>query len=493
MATSYYDIAVLGTDLPGLVYGALAAKAGYRILILGQDSLQSTYIQDGQTYYRHMPLVYGLRSSEIIRNVFRDLGLYQEMRNRPEVLNPGFQIISGSTWFSYYQEARLREAEFSREFGERAKDIQGFLGDNARLGEQASQVMSFLPPLPVSGFIGKYLLNRQIDRSLEWLRLHAPLQYPDHPQFFSGVGGMLYLMGNARPKPVNPLASRRLLTHALAGFIRFPGSIDGFKQLFTGRFTHRGGEFRPQTSAGELVLRRNTFTELKLARTQETVTFRLLVCNTSARRFLQLIPPELASRRTEELSVQLQPQWVRYVVNISLESRQISEALAENLIHVGSVNRELRNENLLWVHKLPGDAAPGQKTSLAVFCHVPAAELPTSEEGFGALNLRILDSLQKSMPFLEPSRVTMSTPYLHRDRESGKLVMNPREVQEVYETALESMAGLSPLPLLTGLKNLLMLGEGSFGSLGIEGSFLAARMALDWTVRNLRQKRAKAR
>ncbi len=491
MSTSYYDIVVIGMDLSGLIFAAQAAKAGYRVLVLGQDGLPAMYNHEGLQQYRHMPLLYGFRSSELMRNSLRDLGLYQEMRNKPEPLNPSFQMNCGGMWFSGHGDPKMLQAEYQREFGPKAREIHQFVTDNSRLGDRVAGVIDALPMLPAEGFFARRALKKRLHQFPDFQALGAPIQFPEHLQFFSAIAGLLYLMAPVRPKPMNPLATRRLLHHAEAGFVRFPAYADGFKQLFLGRLQSRGGDMRPQSSVSELLLTGRKFTEARLARSEESISFRLLVCNSSPHRFFKLIPPELRSRRSEAFMSSLEPSWVRYVVNFNVDPRLVPEGLAENLVQVGSPHRELQAENLLWVHRMPQELSGPTNSVLSVFCHLPYREMPGTEQEFEALNGRILEELQRTMPFLTEERVRASTPYLARNRETGRLALDHREIQEVFGNTLPEMLDLSPVPLLGEQRNLLILGDCSFGALGLEGAFLAARLGLEWTTSNFRLKKLK--
>ena len=491
MSTSYYDIVVIGMDLSGLIYAAQAAKAGYRVLVLGQDGLPAMYNHEGLQQYRHMPLLYGFRSSELMRNSLRDLGLYQEMRNKPEPLNPSFQMNCGSMWFSGHGDPKMLQAEYQREFGSKAREIHQFVTDNSRLGDRVAGLLAALPMLPADGFFARRALRKRLAQFPDLTALQAPIQFPEHLQFFSAFGGLLYLMAPVRPKPMNPLATRRLIHHAESGFVRFPAYADGFKQLFVGRLQARGGDVRPQGAASELLVASRKFTEIRLGRSDETVSFRLLVCNSSPQRFFKLIPPECRTRRSEAFMSSLEAPWVRYVVNFNLDPRLVPEGLAENLVQVGSPHRELHSENLLWVHRMPQELSGPNNSVLSVFCHLPSRELPGTEAEFAALNSRILAELRRTMPFLEDQRVLATTPYLARNRDTGHLTLNHREIQEVFGSTLPEMLDLSPVPMLAEQRNLLILGDPSFGALGLEGSFLSARLGLEWTLANVRLKKMK--
>ena len=127
MSTSYYDIVVVGTDLAGLVFAAQAARAGYRTLVLGHEGRPGTYPIGDAIGLRELPLLYGFETSNLLRGIFRDLGLYHEMRNRPEREDPYFQAVTAKSWYSHPGDPNLLDRELAREFPGREREIRAFL------------------------------------------------------------------------------------------------------------------------------------------------------------------------------------------------------------------------------------------------------------------------------------------------------------------------------------------------------------------------------
>ena len=60
--SSHYSIAVIGMDLAGLAYGAMCAKRGYRVLVVGQGPSGSLYEHGGYTLCRRMDMQFGFGS-----------------------------------------------------------------------------------------------------------------------------------------------------------------------------------------------------------------------------------------------------------------------------------------------------------------------------------------------------------------------------------------------------------------------------------------------
>ena len=493
MSTSYYDIVVVGTDLAGLVFAAQAARAGFRTLVLGHEGRPGTYPIGEAKGLRELPLMYGFETSSLLRGVFRDLGLFHEMRNRPEKEDPFFQAVTAKTWYSHPADPSLLAAELGREFRGKEKEIKGFLKRIADDNRDSEGVLDGLPPLPPRGWGGRRRLRKVLREHDAEAQLGVRLPFPDDVDYYAITSGLAAMMAPMRPKPINPFTLSRMLHHAHGGLWSFPGGVDGFKQLFVGRFTSSGGTYRPQAAVSSILLKRRLATDIRLARGQERISFKLLVCNGSPRRFFDRIPPELQNKKIGALLATLEPAYARYVVNFVVDPELLPDAFGRHLLLITSARKDLVGTNLLWLVR--GEPEPGsdpsRRVTVSAFCHIPIDQLPGVEEGFQELNREILTAIHRVAPFLSPDRVEINTPYLARNRETGKLVLDPIEVREVYDTALEGTLDLSPVPFHTVYKNILILGDAAYGSLGLEGSLLAARHAMEWAGDHVKLKKVK--
>lgn len=492
MSTSYYDIVVIGTELPGLIYGALAARAGYRILVVGQDGISATYQMGDSKGLRLLPILYGFESSMLMRNVFRDLGLYQEMVNRPTREEPGFQAVSPGVWADFSGRDKLLRRTIELEFPKDNKDIQSFFEMVAVQGRAGEELLSKLPPLPPDGYFARRGLKKLLRELDPDNRMEQKLEFPDNLDFYTIMTGLASMMTNLRLRPANPYTMARLLHHAMSGFWSYPGGTDGFRELFVDRYTARGGVYKPQSSASGILVKGKTAQEVLLARGQEQVSFRAMICNCPVKSFFNLIAPESQHQDVSALLSTLEATHARYVVNMMIPDQLLPQALHRHLLVIGSNRRELQGENFLWLYRNPPERGKEDGPAvLSVFTHIPMEDLPTAEEEFEALNLRILSTLRGVIPFADPGSVTMNTPYLTRSRELGKMVLDPREIQPVYSKALEDTLELSPIPFITGYKNILILGDEIYSGLGLEGAFLAASQAIQWTTENIKLKKIK--
>ena len=72
--TNYYDVVVIGMELGPLAAGALLAKRGFRVLIVGQDAPKDHYECLGYTFNRR-PFMLNAFDSPATRRVLGELGI----------------------------------------------------------------------------------------------------------------------------------------------------------------------------------------------------------------------------------------------------------------------------------------------------------------------------------------------------------------------------------------------------------------------------------
>ena len=127
MPDAFFDIVVVGTNISGLAYGALCAKHGYTVLVVGQDARPSTYTTGSALMFRSNPFFHGFSSSSVLHGFFRDIGMLAEMRNRPEKIDPILQVITPGARFDLSARPEATVEEFRRVFPDAAAELEQFL------------------------------------------------------------------------------------------------------------------------------------------------------------------------------------------------------------------------------------------------------------------------------------------------------------------------------------------------------------------------------
>jgi hypothetical protein len=277
-----------------------------------------------------------------------------------------------------------------------------------------------------------------------------------------------------------------MLQHVTGGFFEFPQGVDGMKRLFTERVLSNGGAYWPERVASQVLMKKKAADSIVVQRPRRTVGFRLLIGNCGPRHFLSLVPQEQQDVRFHGNVKALKPAYYNYVVNFAVQPDVIPEQMARNMVISMLPKQEVGGPNTLWVYtQLPEDPEGDRPATLVASARLEASRLPLDRAGFDQLNQSILHTLEWVLPFLREKLVKTHTPYLTIDRETNEEKLDPTELQEIYDSPLDGSLDLAAIPVCTGYRNMLLLGDHAMGALGFEGSIISARQAFAWTVKNV--------
>ncbi|HOU53777.1 MAG TPA: hypothetical protein PLQ97_07595 [Myxococcota bacterium] len=484
MLRSSYDVVIIGTDLPGLVFGALAAKKGYRVLVLGHGGQDNIYDFRGFQFVRRPHLLFGVLDSNPIREVFRELALAPEMRNLPRPMNPICHVVLPDARVELTHMKGILEEEIQREFPGKVAVLRDFLSQAAEAEKDLEAFFRDLPPLP-PGTIREWWHGRAHRKVLEAVRRRfreqvAPLLAED-PRLRSLVAAPLTLMSGLDDPLEVPLPALRLVNHLFRGFHFVEWGLDSLKALFVDRVKANSGDVRPQDSVDMMLVRRGEIREVELRGRQETIGANLVVLAGDQGALLDLIPEEGQKKRYRQKVERLAPSHHLVTVNVGVDRDAIPEGMAQTAFVVGNPREPLEGPNLLCVQVDPAmqplDMVQRDQATIAISGRLPAGSFdgkPSSLAGFGR---DLLQRVQTLMPFLEEHTQVSAISSVGIHPRSGDTVVEPAGLVPFWSETHKRSLGLATWPLRTAYRNVLFLGEGAAGPLGFEGAFIAGLQA----------------
>ena len=400
MADAFFDIVIVGTDLPGLAFGALCAKEGYTVLVVGQDARPATYSVGNALMYRSLPLFYGFQSSLVMRSFFRDIGLIAEMRNRPQKLDPFLQVVTPGARFELSERSPSNLEELERAFGAAASELDRFLTSACREAKEMDEFLEGLPLIPVDGFFGRRRLKKYMSKHDVYFDAMQPMVFPSELRFASPVTSLLLSLSRLHGKPLSPFVIRRLLQHVMGGFYEFPQGVDGMKRLFTDRIIANGGAYWPERSTEQILLKGKKQVEsIVVHRPRRTVGLRLLVGNCPHRPLLALVPQEQQNAQFHGAMKAMTPVACNYILNLAVKPDLIPESMGRHMLLSMLPKQETGGPNVLRVFcRMPDVHETDTPATLVVSCRIPAREIPLEKEHFDRLNQQIIHSLEWVLP-----------------------------------------------------------------------------------------------
>ncbi len=503
MSTSFYDVVVIGTQLPGILLAALCAKRGYRVVVLGDGVHRRLPPQVAAFPVQQQPFwLEAIEPSPVARAVLDELSLSLEVRNRSVRAAPAWQVVLPHARIDVWSDRDKLRRELALEFGEAAAAAAaGCLDEGDQLAGAIAEFLATHPPLPPIG----WRQRRQFERLCAQHPVACGTPPPRNPLAALGAGDpiraallapvVLSTLANVDSPPrALPLARR--LSILRRGVSRFRGGIEGFYGLLVQKIRDHSSDWRPDVSPDGFLVRRGRIVEVLARRRQESIGCRMVVCNTVARRFFHLIAAEHQHEAYHAALHRRRPTHFRFVLSLGLHADGVPEMMADDVFVVGDPSRPLEDDNALWlqVHRPPGSqparlhagstrrqGAPGtERVALTVTARMRASATPPSVRVVEEMTHRVLVRLRETvLPFLDASLEVVWSPWTRTDPLSGRRQLDPYAVTPIYGDPLEHTLDAGILAVDTAYKNVLVCNESTFPGFGQEGAFLAAHRALD--------------
>jgi hypothetical protein len=470
MASNFFDVVVLGSDLAATVTGAILAHRGFRVLVAGSTVEEKYSI--GPYVLPRAPLAFIGTESPALKRLLGELNLVQLFRRRLEQNRPSFQLL--------LPEHRIDVGDdLARELGRELPDAQnGVDAVAARMAEVSSAIEAILAQdliLPPDGFWDRRDANRvaarlpEDDDDLEaGLAADHPLRVLDRlPAAFTT---------DMHPLPAVGLA--RLYDLHRRGTFRLDGGRQGLRALLLDRLKTHSGEVRPELKPEAIEVKRGKVTGVRFGGTMgESVGCSHVIAGLPAAEVAALLDGDKAPKRLQE-AAQLEPALYRYLLHLVAPLDALPDALGRCAFSIRDPGAPIEGGNALALHLADGY---GQHAVLSV----EALAKDPSSSGLAALRQQILEHVDAILPFVDRHLLLVHSPHdgVAPERDDGSHPAPP----PVPMDALWTMPGPRPLgvcglPHATGIKHLLFASRQVLPALGLEGElatgWAAARLVL---------------
>jgi phytoene dehydrogenase-like protein len=488
-----YDVCIVGSQLGGVVAGALLARRGFRVLHVAHDDPGFHYVDHGYVLPFGPAVVPSPRHLPSADAVLAELGLTTDFSRALAPSDPDVQLLLPRHRVDLPRDPALLRTELRREWPREAEALEAGFGTLGTLFDFAGFFLRAAPPLPPDGFGERRTVSKAL--KLASSAPGAPIEpvgearpfrsFDDHElvQSLRVVHRFLtYLDGDP-----SPLSLVRLLGGALRGTNRLAGGLGTLREMVRRRIAESRGELRggpgePAVATG-FELDRGRVAAVRLADSPDAHVARAFIAATDAERLVPLLPdgarqgkPAAALRR-----VRVRRQLLS--VNLVVKHAALPPALGENVLALRDAGGGDGLDNAVFLQVLPArrDARRGAGDKGAaveavaderVVCasaFVPADEGP---EALRAAAGRIREAVADAIPFFERHLVVESAPLL---ADPARAQLPP--THPLYASDLEERLGIAALPVRGPWKNLFFAGREVVPGLGIEGEFYAGIQA----------------
>lgn len=482
--SNHYDVVIVGTQPGPLLAGALLAKRGFRVLLLGQDDLGPTYEIGGRTLPR-APFTFLAVHSPVARRIFQELALNQLFRRRAATMDPAFQVALPKHRLDLPLDDAELDREIEREFPEVKRPVEDFHKNVLRISAELDRILDRDLVWPPESFFER----RELARASAHLAFGKDGEGPDplaefpetHP-FRLVVQAATRFAEGADPDFTTALRTARHYASWLRGAAMVDGGWHWIRQMLFDRIRTNSGEIRERERASQIVVKRNVASGVKLAGSGEIVGATFVVYGGDVAGLLRLLPDR---RPLEELFEKLgepQPRWYRYTLNVLVPAEAVPVGMARDVFCVRDARRPLVAENLLRVESAPADAAGNRLLTTEVL--LPRRAIEDSTDFLQQVRERVLGALGDLVPFLGRHVILVDSPHDGRDAQdhANKTTIAPAEpwlrgpatMPAVHGYPVMTAFGLCAMPVRTPVKKLLLGGLQVCPGLGDESAFVTA-------------------
>ena len=290
MDTNFYDVIVCGGETSGLIAGALLARRGFRVMLLGHEPASAAFETGGVTLSA-MPALLPPIDDPPAARVFKELDITAHVKRKTATSEVSFRLQLPGQRLDVTRDRALQERELGRAFGAAGGSVGGVierLGDAARLLDPIFASAITLPP---NGFWERREVGRV--RSLlpkSTTDLFAPLP-AEHP--FRAMASLPAVHGTAfGAHDIGPIGEARAFEMARRGHHAFEGGLASLQALLLARLEMFGADRRERLTPAEIVVRRGRVAGVRVRPRDETIGCHHLLWAGSAAALLAALSPE---------------------------------------------------------------------------------------------------------------------------------------------------------------------------------------------------------
>jgi len=488
-----YDVCIVGSQLGGVVAGALLARRGFRVLHVAHDDPGFHYLDHGYVLPLGPAVVPSPRHLPAAEAVLSELGLSTDLGRALAPSDPDLQLLLPRHRVDVSREPAALRAELTREWPREAEALEAGFEALSALFDSAGFFLRAGPPLPPAGFGERRAVGKAL--KLASSAPGAPREPVGEARPFRGLEEhelvrslvaahrfLTYLDG-----PPSPLSVVRLLGGALRGTNRLPGGLGTLRELVRRRIAESRGELRggpgePARAIG-FEIEHGRVAAVRLADSPDAHVARAFVAATDADRLVPLLPPEVAGSRQAAALGRVRACRQLLSVNLVVKHAALPPALGENVLALRDAAGGDALDNAVFLQVLParrdvkkGAAEKGPAPSAVEDERVVCASgfVPTGggPEALRAAVASIREAVADAIPFFERHLVAESAPLLSDPGRAGLPPVHP-----LYESDLGERLGIAALPVRGPWKNLFFAGRQVVPGLGVEGEFYAGIQA----------------
>ncbi|MDP8256594.1 MAG: hypothetical protein P9M14_12660 [Candidatus Alcyoniella australis] len=492
MLGKLFDAVVIGTEISGLIAGALLVKRGYNVLVVDVASDKVELHKEGYLLRRAKPFFFGFGQGHVFSDIFNELGIPFLEKKKFVLAEPAFQLILPQSRLDF---PPGREAQFQlleHNLGTDAKGLRTFFTEIDRYHDLVSTIFASDVVYPPASTSDRWKFNRATRPIAAALKENEKTSFDEFVSSFNLstvsqkiVRSILYYLSSLQCENVTLLRAAYLLGSTHRGLVTAEGGIALLESLLKERISSYRGKFHQADQIEEVVIRKGKLSAIRFPGEKDEVRCRHLLVSSNPKTFFPTLLPRAYRRQFRELCEWEQLIQTEFTLYVGIDDDVVPVGMHDNLILIHDPERELWAHNLLFLNLSPRENefyAPKGKRLLQATCRL------NFREDFGLndakqLSERIVEVLRGLIPFLDE----------HIDRifveESFKLYKRRLDVDLLARIEPIDTLGLGHLTNRTPQKEVLYAGRAVLPGMEMEGEAISAITAADIFSKSLMKKR----
>ena len=478
MDTNFYDVIVCGGEAGGLWAGALLARRGFRVMVLGHEPALAAFDAGGMTLSAAPVLLPPLDEAPMAR-VLKELDVTAAVKRKAAGAENGFRVALPGQKLDVRGDRATQERELGRAFGAAGGSVGTVIDRLADAARLLDPIFASAVTLPPNGFWERREIGRL--RSLlpkPTTDLFAPLPL-EHP--FRAMAAAPAIHGASMiAHDVGPITEARAFEVARRGQHTFEGGLAGLQALLFNRLETFGADRRDRMTPVEVVVKRGRVAGVRVRPRDETIGCHHLLWAGSAAGLAAALPPDaVPSHKRPQVT---RVTGYRYSITAVVEPDALPPDMPSRVLAIGDPSRALTEDNAVAITVGQPSPRDPRRVPLWVECSVPAHLVEAGSSYLRALRGRVAHVLRRALPRFAERMIILASPYDGLPAEqrgtpvpetTPPAAFTPRTPPALVNVPSPRPLDITGLPHATAVKHLYLVGRENLPGLGAEGELLS--------------------
>ena len=445
-----YDVIVVGTQLSGLLAGALLAKRGCAVLLAPVSTEPQEYELD-QLRLPSLPDVFEpALSIPLLAEVAAELALTQILQREVPLMAP--QIILPRQRIALSTDAAKTEKELARVWPGEAAAIQARWNKARSVASADDAAIASRPPIPAAGWWSRFLMNRRLKR-LEWSGADFALN-PAHA-LDAAVTKMISHLGIADAA----LSRSRVLARSFDALSVLPSGPAGLESLVRNRAREIGADVTDLATTS-LVFEGSAPIGIRLARNDTTFRAPVVIAACDTASLIPLLPEE-RQRKAHQAWPENSAKH-HFTVHAIIEPSAVPPGLAD--LALVPTDSDLGSVLITVAPVQRIDGKPTDDLRISMSSQVPSAVIKGGAPTIKATAERMWAAVDGVLPFVRKTAKRESVVASDAEKTTRTALSAPAE---------NGVLGVTRYPIETPFNRLLLSNREVVPGLNLEGDVLA--------------------